>query len=284
MFQFALKKVFGTKHEREIKRIRPMVEAINSREAAFAALSDDQLKAKTAEFKQVLANGGTPEDIKFDAFAACREGSKRALGMRHYDVQLIGGLVLHEGKIAEMKTGEGKTLVATLACYLNALEGKGVHVVTVNDYLAKRDAEWMGRLYSWMGMSTGIVVPQQRDSVKKAAYRCDITYGQNNEFGFDYLRDNMKFSIYDYAQRPLHFAIVDEVDSILVDEARTPLIISGPGETASDKYAIISDVVPRLRKDEHYVVDEKAHSVTLTEDGIIQAQKLLRARGVTQIE
>ncbi|MDB4974634.1 MAG: export cytoplasm protein SecA ATPase helicase, partial [Myxococcaceae bacterium] len=185
---------------------------------------------------------------------------------------------------AEMKTGEGKTLVATLACYLNALEGKGVHVVTVNDYLAKRDAEWMGRLYGWMGMSTGIVVPQQRDSVKKAAYRCDITYGQNNEFGFDYLRDNMKFSIYDYAQRPLHFAIVDEVDSILVDEARTPLIISGPGETASDKYSVISDVVPKLRKDEHYVVDEKAHSVTLTEEGIVQAQKLLRARGVTQIE
>ncbi|MEY4511524.1 MAG: hypothetical protein RLZZ450_3646, partial [Pseudomonadota bacterium] len=208
MFQFALKKVFGTKHEREIKRIRPMVEAINSREAAFKALSDDQLKAKTAEFRQKLANGGTLEDIKFDAFAALREGSLRALGMRHYDVQMIGGLVLHEGKIAEMKTGEGKTLVATLPCYLNALEGKGVHVVTVNDYLAKRDAEWMARLHNWMGLTVGVVVPQQRDAVKKRAYRCDITYGQNNEFGFDYLRDNMKFSIYDYAQRPLHFAIV----------------------------------------------------------------------------
>jgi preprotein translocase subunit SecA len=284
MFQWTLKKVFGTKHEREIKRLRPMVEAINQREAAFAKLSDDQLKAKTAEFKQLLANGAKLDDIKFDAFAALREGSKRSLGMRHYDVQLVGGMVLHEGRIAEMKTGEGKTLVATLPCYLNALEGKGVHVVTVNDYLAKRDAEWMGRLYNWMGMSVGVVVPQQRDAVKKKAYRCDITYGQNNEFGFDYLRDNMKFSIYDYAQRPLNFAIVDEVDSILVDEARTPLIISGPGETASEKYTIISDLVPRLRKDEHYVVDEKGHSVTLTEEGIVQAQKLLKQKGVTQIE
>ncbi|HEX5655639.1 MAG TPA: preprotein translocase subunit SecA [Polyangiales bacterium] len=284
MFQFALKKVFGTKHEREIKRLRPMVEAINSRETAMAALSDDQLKAKTAEFKQQLANGATLEDLKFDAFAALREASKRALGMRHYDVQLIGGMVLHEGKIAEMKTGEGKTLVATLPCYLNALEGKGVHVVTVNDYLAKRDAEWMGRLYNWMGLSWGVVVPQQRDAAKKRAYRSDITYGQNNEFGFDYLRDNMKFSIYDYAQRPLNFAIVDEVDSILVDEARTPLIISGPGETASEKYSVISEIVPKLRKDEHYVVDEKAHQVTLTEDGIVQSQKLLMQRGVTQVE
>jgi preprotein translocase subunit SecA len=284
MFDWALKKVFGTKHEREIKRLRPMVEAINQREATFAKLSDDQLKAKTAEFKQKLAQGASLDEIKFDAFAALREGGKRALGMRHYDVQLIGGMVLHEGRIAEMKTGEGKTLVATLPCYLNALEGKGVHVVTVNDYLAKRDAEWMGRLYNWMGLSVGVVVPQQRDNVKKRAYRCDITYGQNNEFGFDYLRDNMKFSIYDYAQRPLNFAIVDEVDSILVDEARTPLIISGPGETASEKYAVISEIIPRLRKDEHYVVDEKAHSVTLTEDGIVQAQKLLRQKGVTQIE
>jgi preprotein translocase subunit SecA len=284
MFDWALKKVFGTKHEREIKRLRPIVEAINQREASFAALSDDQLKGKTAEFKQKLAQGAGLDEIKFDAFAALREGSKRSLGMRHYDVQLIGGMVLHEGRIAEMKTGEGKTLVATLPCYLNALEGKGVHVVTVNDYLAKRDAEWMGRLYNWMGMSVGVVVPQQRDGVKKRAYRCDITYGQNNEFGFDYLRDNMKFSIYDYAQRPLNFAIVDEVDSILVDEARTPLIISGPGETASEKYTVISEIIPRLRKDEHYVVDEKAHSVTLTEEGIVQAQKLLRQKGVTQIE
>jgi len=284
MFQRALHRVFGTKHEREIKRLRPMVDAINQREAAFAKLTDAQLKQCTPELKQKLANGASLDDIKFDAFAALREASKRSLGMRHYDVQLIGGMVLHEGKIAEMKTGEGKTLVATLACYLNALEGKGVHVVTVNDYLAKRDAEWMGRLYNWMGLSVGVVVPQQRDGVKKRAYRCDITYGQNNEFGFDYLRDNMKFSIYEYAQRPLNFAIVDEVDSILVDEARTPLIISGPGESASDKYLLISDLIPKLRKDEHYVVDEKAHSVTLTEDGIVAAQKMLRKAGVTTVE
>jgi preprotein translocase subunit SecA len=284
MFQWVLKQVFGTKHERELKRLRPMVETINQRESMYAALSDDALKAKTAEFRQKLANGASLEDLKFDAFAALREASKRVLGMRHYDVQLIGGMVLHEGRIAEMKTGEGKTLVATLACYLNALEGKGVHVVTVNDYLAKRDAEWMGRLYGWMGMSVGVVVPQQRDAVKKRAYRSDITYGQNNEFGFDYLRDNMKFSIFDYAQRPLNFAIVDEVDSILIDEARTPLIISGPGETASEKYTQISELIPKLRRDEHYVVDEKAHSVTLTEEGIVHAQKLLVANGITQIE
>ncbi len=284
MFQWVLQKTFGTKHEREIKRLRPMVEAINQREALYAKLTDAELQAKTPEFKQMLARGASLDDIRFDAFAALREASKRHLGMRHYDVQLIGGMVLHEGKIAEMKTGEGKTLVATLPCYLNALEGKGVHVVTVNDYLAKRDAEWMGRLYNWMGLSIGVVVPQQRDAAKKRAYRCDITYGQNNEFGFDYLRDNMKFSIYDYAQRPLNFAIVDEVDSILVDEARTPLIISGPGESASEKYSQISELIPKLRKDEHYVVDEKAHSVTLTEEGIVQAQKLLRQRGITQVE
>jgi preprotein translocase subunit SecA len=284
MFQWVLKQVFGTKHERELKRLRPMVETINQRESIYAALSDDALKAKTAEFRQKLANGASLDDLKFDAFAALREASKRVLGMRHYDVQLIGGMVLHEGRIAEMKTGEGKTLVATLACYLNALEGKGVHVVTVNDYLAKRDAEWMGRLYGWMGMSVGVVVPQQRDAVKKRAYRSDITYGQNNEFGFDYLRDNMKFSIFDYAQRPLNFAIVDEVDSILIDEARTPLIISGPGETASEKYTQISELIPKLRRDEHFVVDEKAHSVTLTEEGIVSAQKLLVANGITQIE
>jgi preprotein translocase subunit SecA len=284
MLQWALQKVFGTKHERELKRLRPMVEAINSREAAMQKLTDDQLKAITPALKQKLENGATLDDILFDSFAALREASKRVLGMRHYDVQLIGGITLHEGRIAEMKTGEGKTLVATQACYLNALEGKGVHVVTVNDYLAQRDAEWMGRLYNWMGLSWGVVVPQQNDRAKKRAYRADITYGQNNEFGFDYLRDNMKFSIYDYAQRSLNFAIVDEVDSILVDEARTPLIISGPGESASDKYSQISELIPKLRKDEHYVVDEKAHSVTLTEDGIVAAQKLLRERGVTKIE
>src|SRR5690349_21007841 len=284
MIDALLAKVFGTKNEREVKAMLPVVAAINELEPQFRELSDIDLAAKTIEFKERLAQGETLDDLLVEAFAVVREAGRRVLNMRHFDVQLIGGMVLHEGKISEMKTGEGKTLVATLPCYLNALEGKGVHVVTVNDYLAKRDAEWMGRLYNWMGLSWGVVVPQQRDAVKKRAYRADITYGQNNEFGFDYLRDNMKFSIYDYAQRPLNFAIVDEVDSILVDEARTPLIISGPGETASEKYAIISDLVPKLRKDEHYVVDEKAHSVTLTEDGIVQAQKLLMQRGVTQVE
>src|ERR1700712_1232117 len=279
-----LKKVFGTKHEREMKRVRPLVTAINDLETKLSELDDVALRRKTFEFKEQLEKGRPLDDILPEAFAICREGARRTLGMRHYDVQLVGGITLHRGRVAEMKTGEGKTLVATLSAYLNALEGKGVHVVTVNAYLARRDAEWMSRLYGFLGLSTGVIVSQQSDEEKKTAYRSDITYGQNNEFGFDYLRDNMKFSIYDYAQRPLHYAIVDEVDSILIDEARTPLIISGPGETASDKYAIISDVVPRLRKDEHYVVDEKAHSVTLTEDGIIQAQKLLRARGVTQIE
>ncbi len=220
------------------------------------------------------------DDLLVPAFAVCREASRRALKMRHYDVQLIGGMVLHEGCIAEMRTGEGKTLVATLPCYLNALEGKGVHVVTVNDYLAKRDAEWMGKLYGFLGMTTGTVVNQQNDEDKKLAYRCDITYGQNNEFGFDYLRDNMKFSALDYAQRPLHYAIVDEVDSILIDEARTPLIISGQGEKSSDKYRIINEIIPRLRNEEHYTVDEKAHSVTLTDEGTEVAERLLTAQGV----
>jgi preprotein translocase subunit SecA len=275
MFAWALKKVFGTSHEREIRRLRPRVEAINSLERAVASLSDAELRGKTAEFKEKLDNGATLDDIANEAFAVCREAGKRSLKMRHYDVQLIGGMVLHRGAIAEMRTGEGKTLVATLPCYLNALEGKGVHVVTVNDYLAKRDAEWMGKLYNFLGMSVGTVVHSQGEHEKKSAYRSDITYGQNNEFGFDYLRDNMKFSALDYAQRELHYAIVDEVDSILIDEARTPLIISGQGEPSSHKYRQINEVIPRLRKDEHYVVDEKAHSVTLTDDGVELAQKLM---------
>jgi preprotein translocase subunit SecA len=275
MLSWALKKVFGTSHEREIKRLRPKVEAINALDAAMTALTDDELKAKTPEFKTKLDNGATLDDILPEAFAACREASKRVLHMRHYDVQLIGGMILHRGSIAEMRTGEGKTLVATLPCYLNALEGKGVHVVTVNDYLARRDAEWMGRLYNWMGLSWGTVVNSQGEAEKKRAYRADITYGQNNEFGFDYLRDNMKFSALDYAQRELNYAIVDEVDSILIDEARTPLIISGQGEPSSHKYRQINEVIPRLRKDEHYVVDEKQHSVTLTDDGVEAAQKLM---------
>jgi len=275
MIAWALKRVFGTSHEREIRRLRPRVEAINALEEKTAALSDAELRAKTAEFRQKLDQGATLDDLLHEAFAVAREAGKRALKMRHYDVQLIGGMVLHNGAIAEMRTGEGKTLVATLPCYLNALDGKGVHVVTVNDYLAKRDAEWMGKLYHFLGMSVGVVVNSQGEQEKKVAYRSDITYGQNNEFGFDYLRDNMKFSALDYVQRDLNYAIVDEVDSILIDEAGTPLIISGQGEPSSHKYRQINEVIPRLRKDEHYVVDEKAHSVTLTDDGVELAQKLM---------
>jgi|HubBroStandDraft_1064217.scaffolds.fasta_scaffold04795_4 preprotein translocase subunit SecA len=275
MLSWALKKVFGTAHEREIRRLRPRVEAINALEAGIAGLSDAELKAKTAEFRQKLDQGATLDDLLHEAFAVAREAGKRALKMRHYDVQLVGGMVLHNGSIAEMRTGEGKTLVATLPCYLNALSGKGVHVVTVNDYLARRDSEWMGRLYNFLGLSIGVVVHSQGEQEKKRAYRSDITYGQNNEFGFDYLRDNMKFSALEYVQRELNYAIVDEVDSILIDEARTPLIISGQGEPSSHKYRQINEVIPRLRKDEHYVVDEKAHSVTLTDDGVELAQKLM---------
>ncbi|HEY3595403.1 MAG TPA: preprotein translocase subunit SecA, partial [Polyangiaceae bacterium] len=275
MLTWAIKKVFGTSHERAVRRMRPRVDAINLLEDKIKALSDDALRGKTAEFRQKLDNGATVEDILEEAFAVCREASRRALRMRHYDVQLIGGMVLHNGCIAEMRTGEGKTLVATLPCYLNALEGKGVHVVTVNDYLATRDAEWMGKVYKFLGMTVGTVVNSQSDADKKRAYRSDITYGQNNEFGFDYLRDNMKFSALEYAQRPLHYAIVDEVDSILIDEARTPLIISGQGERSSEKYRMINEIIPKLRLDEHYVVDEKGHSVTLTDAGVEAAQKLL---------
>jgi preprotein translocase subunit SecA len=291
MIQDILKKVFGTSHQRQLKKIQPRVDAINALEPEIKKLSDEKLRGKTAELRQQLDNAASAgpkqeaallQDLLVPAFAVCREAGRRALGMRHYDVQLIGGMVLHEGKIAEMKTGEGKTLVATLPCYLNALTRKGVHVVTVNDYLARRDAEWMGKLYNFLGMSVGCVLAQQSDSVKKAAYRADITYGQNNEFGFDYLRDNMKFSIYDYAQRELNFAIVDEVDSILVDEARTPLIISGDNKVPSDKYVKIAKILPRLRKDEHYVVEEKFHNSTLTDEGIEVAQRLLREAGILE--
>ncbi len=280
MLSSVLKKVFGTKHQREVKRMQPMVSAISELEPEMKKLSDAQLRGKTAEFRQQLDNGAPLDDLLIPAYAVAREAGKRVLGMRHYDVQLVGGIVLHQGKIAEMKTGEGKTLVATLPCYLNGLEGKGVHVVTVNDYLASRDAEWMGKLYGFLGLSTGVVVPGQSNAVKKRAYNCDVTYGQNNEFGFDYMRDNMKFSIYDYVQRDLNYAIVDEVDSILIDEARTPLIISGPGETASDKYQEINEIIPRLRVEEHYDLDEKNRSVTLTEDGMERAQELLAGRGL----
>ncbi|MBM4361148.1 MAG: preprotein translocase subunit SecA [Deltaproteobacteria bacterium] len=275
MLTWVAKKLFGTANDRAIRRVQPKVAAINSLEEKLRALSDDALRAKTAEFRERLDRGATLDDLLVEAFAVCREGSRRVLGMRHYDVQLMGGMVLHGGSIAEMRTGEGKTLVATLPVYLNALGGKGVHLVTVNDYLATRDAEWMGRLYRWLGLSIGTIVHSQSDAEKRRAYRSDICYGQNNEFGFDYLRDNMKFSALDYTQRPLNFAIVDEVDSILIDEARTPLIISGPADAASEKYRTLNEALPRLRKDEHYNVDEKAFSVTLTDDGVELIQKLI---------
>jgi preprotein translocase subunit SecA len=268
MLTWTAKKLFGTSNERAMRRIRPLVVRINALEAAMQALTDAELQAKTPEFKQRLENGEPLDSLLCEAFAVCREGSRRVLKMRHFDVQLMGGITLHRGRIAEMRTGEGKTLVATLPVYLNALTGKGVHVVTVNDYLARRDAEIMGRLYQFLGLSIGTIVNGQSDTEKRKSYRSDISYGQNNEFGFDYLRDNMKFSALDYVQRPLYYAIVDEVDSILVDEARTPLIISGPAEAAGDKYRVLNEVVTRLRRDEHYTVDEKAHSAHLTDEGV----------------
>ena len=289
MLDTLLAKVFGTKHEREIKKLLPQVAEINSREAGVENLSDAELAAKTAEFRQRLAQGATLDDIMLDAFAVCREAARRTVHMRHFDVQLIGGMVLHQGKIAEMKTGEGKTLVATLPVYLNALEGKGVHVVTVNDYLARRDSEWMGRIYKFLGLSVGLVVHGVDDSERRHSYACDVTYGTNNEFGFDYLRDNMKFRLDDCVQRPFNFAIVDEVDSILIDEARTPLIISGPSEESTDKYYRVNAIIPRLVRGEviegkepgekyttgDYTVDEKHRSAALTEEGVSKVEKLL---------
>ncbi|RMG86123.1 MAG: preprotein translocase subunit SecA, partial [Candidatus Dadabacteria bacterium] len=282
MFQAVLTKIFGSKNDRELKRIRPIVERINELEPRFQALSDDELKAMTPRFKERLAAGEPLDDLLPEAFATVREAARRVLGMRHFDVQLIGGIVLHEGKIAEMKTGEGKTLVATLPVYLNALTGRGVHVVTVNDYLARRDAEWMGEVYRFLGMTVGIIVHGLNDQERREAYAADITYGTNNEFGFDYLRDNMKFRLEDYVQREFHYAIVDEVDSILIDEARTPLIISGPSEDSTDKYYVIDKIIPHLRKahaedgsDGDYTVDEKLKQVILTEQGVSKVEKLL---------
>ncbi len=270
-----IKKVFGTSHEREIKRIRPRVARINELEAQWKKLSDAELRGKTAEFRTKLDNGAKLDDILEEAFATVREASVRSIGLRHYDVQLIGGMVLHRGAIAEMKTGEGKTLVATCPLYLNALEQRGTHLVTVNDYLATRDAEWMGRIYKFLGMTVGTIVHGQTDREKQLSYRCDITYGTNNEFGFDYLRDNMKESIERYVQRELHYAIVDEVDSILVDEARTPLIISGPAEDSADLYYRVNMIIPSLKKDVDYTVDEKAHSAMLTDLGVERCEKKL---------
>ncbi len=272
----ALTKVFGSKNERELKRIQPQVERINALEPAVQAMSDDELKAQTAKFKERIDRGEPLDDLLPEAFAAVREASLRALSMRHFDVQLIGGIVLHEGKIAEMKTGEGKTLVATLPAYLNALTGKGVHIITVNDYLARRDTEWMGHIYQFLGLSMGTIVHGLDDTERHAAYAADITYGTNNEFGFDYLRDNMKFDHKSLVQPQLNFAIVDEVDSILIDEARTPLIISGPAEKSTDLYYQVNGLIPRLSANQHYSIDEKARSATLTEDGVARCEQLLK--------
>jgi preprotein translocase subunit SecA len=294
MFGAIVKKVFGSKNERELKKLWPIVEKINQMEPAMAALNDEQLRARTAEFKERHGRGETLDSLLPEAFAVCREAGKRVLGMRHFDVQLIGGMVLHSGKIAEMKTGEGKTLVATLPAYLNAISGKGVHVVTVNDYLARRDSEWMGRLYGFLGLTVGVIVHGVEDEQRRQNYAADITYGTNNEFGFDYLRDNMKFSLDEYVHRGFNYAIVDEVDSILIDEARTPLIISGPTEESTDKYYIIDRIIPLLEKGEvkeveantlsgkrkeytgDFTIDEKAKSATLSEQGVLKVEKLLK--------
>ncbi len=276
------RKIFGSKNEREIKRLRPDVDEINRLEAETAALSDDDLRRKIAEWKANISAIEERErrddamlEILPQVFAVVREASKRTIGQRHFDVQLIGGMMLHQGRIAEMKTGEGKTLVATLPAVLNALAGRGVHIVTVNDYLARRDSEWMGRIYKFLGLTVGVVVHGVTDQERKVAYRADITYGQNNEFGFDYLRDNMKFNIEDYVQREHNFAIVDEVDSILIDEARTPLIISGASEESTDTYYVVDRVIPRLKPEEHYTIDEKMRTVALTEDGVTRVEQLL---------
>jgi preprotein translocase subunit SecA len=297
MLNKALTKVFGSKHARDVKRLQPQVAAINALEPEMRALSDAALRAKTEEFRRQLADGKSLDELLVPAFAVVREASRRALGMRHYDVQLIGGMVLHSGKIAEMRTGEGKTLVATLPVYLNALPGKGVHVVTVNDYLARRDAEWMGQIYRFLGLTVGVVRHGISDEERRLAYASDVTYAQNNELGFDYLRDNMKFDLSAMVQRGHFYAIVDEVDSILIDEARTPLIISGPSEESVDKYYVIDRIIPKLERGEEieekdgskystgdFVVDEKAQSAALTEEGVAKVEKLLGIQNLYDIE
>src|SRR6187455_1329603 len=296
MLDTLLAKVVGTQNDRELKRLRPIVAEVNAFEPAIKALSDEQLRGKTADLRRRADNAESLDDILPDAFALVREAGRRVLSMRHFDVQLIGGMVLHSGRIAEMKTGEGKTLVATLPTYLNALAGKGVHVVTVNDYLARRDSEWMGRLYRFLGMSVGVIQHELNDQQRQVAYGSDITYGTNNEFGFDYLRDNMKFDFQSMVQRGHHFAVVDEVDSILIDEARTPLIISGPAEESTDLYYEVDRVIPRLKRGAttqgnvkaedreqlettgDYIVDEKHKTVTLTETGMAKAEEMLSHR------
>ena len=275
MIEWTLKKIIGTKNERELKRAWPKVARINALESRMRELPDEAFPSETARLKQEVANGRSLDDVLFEAFALTREAARRTIGQRHFDVQLIGGMFLHQGCIAEMRTGEGKTLTATLPSYLNALGGRGVHVVTVNDYLARRDAEWMGRIHNFLGLTVGCIVHDLDDAERQTAYRSDITYGQNNEFGFDYLRDNMKFRLSDYVQRELNFAIVDEVDSILIDEARTPLIISGPTEENTDEYYRIDRVVPGLLPDQDYALDEKTRSVNLTDEGVEKVQKRL---------
>src|SRR5947208_2969239 len=278
MFGALARRLFGSANDRYVKSLGPIVAAINEIEPQLEAMSDDELRARTRRFKEQLADGTELDDLLIEAFATVREGAKRTLGQRHFDVQLMGGVVLHRGMIAEMKTGEGKTLVATLPVYLNALTGNGVHVVTVNDYLARRDAEWMGQIYRFLGLSVGCIVHELDDRQRQEAYLCDVTYGTNNELGFDYLRDNMKFRLEDMVHRPFHYAIVDEVDSILIDEARTPLIISGPTEDNSDLYIQVNKLIPALEPDD-YEKDEKQRTVTLTESGVDKHEALMRDSG-----
>ncbi len=275
MFNYIIEKIFGTKNKRDLKKLQPYVNAINELESNIRSLSNEALAGKTAEFREKLHQGAKLDDILIEAFAVVREASWRTLKMRPFDVQLIGGVALHHGKIAEMKTGEGKTLAATLPVYLNALEGKGVHIVTVNDYLAKRDTEWMGPIYKMLGLEVGTIQHEMNDFDRKTAYRKDITYGTNNEFGFDYLRDNMKFRLSDLAQREHHYAIVDEVDSILIDEARTPLIISGPTDDSTAIYYKVDNLIRKLHKEKHFQVDEKTRTVSLLEEGVAESEKIL---------
>ena len=280
MFGAIVRKFIGSKNEREMKRLSLTLHEVNDLEASVAKMTDAELALRTPYFREKLAQGAALDDIMAEAFAVVREAARRTVNMRPFDVQILGGLVLHEGKIAEMKTGEGKTLAATMPMYLNALTGRGVHLITVNDYLARRDAEWMGPIYRMLGMSVGVVVHGLDDDERRNAYHCDITYGTNNEFGFDYLRDNMKFTLEDYVQRDFHYAIVDEVDSILIDEARTPLIISGASEESTDKYYRINQIIPRLRRDKDYTVEEKSRTVVLTEEGVARVETYLKVQNL----
>jgi preprotein translocase subunit SecA len=280
MLHAILKKLVGSKNDRELKRLSLILDEINALESVMMAASDEELKAKTLYFKERLQKGAELDDILVEAFAVAREAARRTVQMRPFDVQILGGLVLHEGKIAEMKTGEGKTLAATMPLYLNALDGRGVHLVTVNDYLARRDAAWMGPIYNFLGMTVGVIVHGMDDDERRKAYHTDITYGTNNEFGFDYLRDNMKFSLDDYVQRDFFYAIVDEVDSILIDEARTPLIISGASDESTDKYARVNQVIPHLRKEKDYTVDEKSRTSILTEEGVARVEGYLKVQNL----